>query len=51
VYFANLGVGPLLGGASILIGPFAAFAIPVTFLIYSAIISPVTKRDPELEPA
>jgi MFS family permease len=51
VYFANLGVGPLLGGASILVGPFAAFAIPVTFLVYSAIISPVTKRDPELEPA
>lgn len=48
VYFANLGVGPLLGGASIIVGPFAAFAIPVAFLIYSAIISPVTKRDPEV---
>lgn len=51
VYFANLGVGPLLGGASILVGPFAAFAIPVAFLVYSAIISPVTKRDPEVATA
>lgn len=50
VYFANLGVGPLLGAASIVMGPFAAFSIPITFLIYSAIISPVTKRDPELNP-
>lgn len=51
VYFGNLGVGPLLGGAGLLVGPFVAFAIPITFLIYSAIISPVTKRDPELAAA
>lgn len=50
VYFGNLGVGPILGGASALIGPFAAFLIPVAFLVYSAAISGVTKRDPELQP-
>jgi MFS family permease len=51
VYVGNLAVGPLLGGAGILVGPFAAFTIPVAFLIYSAVVSPATKRDPELEPA
>ena len=50
VYFGNLGVGPILGGASALIGPFAAFLIPVAFLVYSAVISGVTRRDPELPP-
>lgn len=49
VYFGNLGVGPILGGASALIGPFAAFLIPVAFLVYSAAISGVTKHDPELD--
>ena len=48
VYFGNLGVGPILGGASALVGPFAAFLIPVAFLVYSAAISGVTKKDPEL---
>lgn len=51
VYFGNLGVGPLLGGAGLLVGPFVAFAIPITFLVYSAVISPVTKRDPEVAAA
>lgn len=51
VYFANLGVGPILGGASALIGIFIAFLIPVGFLVYSATVSGSTKRDPELPPA
>ena len=50
VYFGNLGVGPILGGASALVGPFAAFLIPVAFLVYSAAISGITRRDPELPP-
>jgi nitrate/nitrite transporter NarK len=50
VYFANLGVGPILGGASAVIGIFSAFLIPVAFLLYSATISGSTKPDPELQP-
>ncbi|CAB4585092.1 MAG: MFS transporter [Actinobacteria bacterium] len=48
VYFGNLGVGPILGGASAVIGIFGAFLIPVAFLIYSATVSGVTKPDPEV---
>ena len=48
VYFGNLGVGPILGGASALVGPFVAFLIPVAFLVYSAVISGVTRTDPEV---
>jgi MFS family permease len=50
VYFGNLGVGPILGGASAVIGIFAAFLIPVAFLLYSATISGSTKPDPEVQP-
>ena len=50
VYFANLGVGPILGGASAVIGIFSAFLIPVAFLIYSATVSGSTRPDPELQP-
>lgn len=49
VYTANLSVGPILGGASAIIGIFSAFFIPVAFLIYSAAISGTTKPDPELQ--
>ncbi len=48
VYFGNLGVGPILGGASVIVGPFAAFLIPVAFLLYSASISRVINPDPEV---
>lgn len=48
VYFGNLGVGPILGGASAIVGPFAAFLIPVAFLLYSASVSRVTGPDPEV---
>lgn len=51
VYFANLGVGPILGGASAVIGIFAAFFIPVAFLVYSASVSGTARPDPELQPA
>lgn len=49
VYTANLSVGPILGGASAIIGIFSAFLIPVAFLIYSAAISGTTRPDPELQ--
>lgn len=49
VYFANLGVGPILGGASAIIGIFSAFLIPVAFLVYSATVSGSAKPDPELQ--
>lgn len=49
VYFGNLGVGPILGGASAVVGPFAAFLIPVAFLVYSASVSRVTGPDPEVK--
>ena len=49
VYFANLGVGPILGGASAVIGIFSAFLIPVVFLVYSATVSGSAKPDPELQ--
>jgi MFS family permease len=48
VYFGNLGVGPILGGASAVIGIFGAFLIPVALLVYSATVSGVTKPDPEV---
>ena len=48
VYFGNLGVGPILGGISALTGIFGAFVVPVALLTGSAIISRVTKPDPEV---
>lgn len=48
VYFANLGVGPILGGASAIIGIFPAFLIPVGFLVYSGFVSGSARPDPEL---
>jgi hypothetical protein len=48
VYFGNLGVGPILGGISALTGIFGAFLVPVALLTGSAIISRVTKPDPEV---
>jgi MFS family permease len=48
VYFANLGVGPVLGGISIVTGIFGSFLIPVVMLAGAAVLSSVTKPDPEV---
>lgn len=48
VYFANLGVGPVLGGISLVTGIFGSFLVPVALLIGAASISSVTKPDPEI---
>lgn len=48
VYFANLGVGPVLGGISIVTGIFGAFLVPVILLVGAASISAVTRPDPEV---
>ncbi len=48
VYFANLGVGPVLGGISIVTGIFGSFLVPVILLVGAASISSVTRPDPEV---
>ena len=51
VYFANLAVGPVLGGMALITGIFGAFAAPAILLLGAASISSVTKPDPEVTPA
>lgn len=48
VYFANLAVGPVLGGIALVTGIFGSFAAPVLLLVGAASISRVTKPDPEV---
>lgn len=48
VYFANLGVGPVLGGISLVTGIFGSFLFPVIMLAGAAVLSSVTKPDPEV---
>ena len=48
VYFANLGVGPVLGGIALVTGIFGAFLAPVILLVGAASISSVTRPDPEV---
>ncbi len=45
VYFANLGVGPLLGGLANLTGIFLAFLLPVGLMIVSAVFSPALNKE------
>lgn len=48
VYSANLGVGPVLGGISMITGIFGSFLVPAALLVAAAALSSITKPDPEV---